>query len=532
MLKSYVHMKPFSKLIALSALVVLGSACSKKSNTTGWKINDKKNGGYQANLNYKGQETGPGLVFVEGGTFTMGRVEEDFIKDWNNIPRQVTVASFYMDEFEVTNVDYREYLYWLRRVFDFSYYPEIYRSALPDTLVWRDKLGFNEIYVENYLRHPAYNFYPVVGVNWIQASKYCSWRTDRVNEQILIDEGILNVMPDQVDADHFNTEVYLYKQGEYTQQNKKGLPDLNPNSAYGKEGRPARIEDGILLPKYRLPTEAEWEYAAYGNIGNRIYDRTAEGNKYSWSGGAMRNDEKQERGDMLGNYKRGRGDNMGPGGWLNDQANITMQVGFYPPNDFGLYDMAGNVAEWVLDVYRPLSPEDMTDHRPFRGNDFQTFDNNYQDIGALEVLQDPQYDTDSNIVRLPGELPVRDVTVEENLNRRNYQQSNYRDYLDGDKESSIYYDADLDEDQAAMYEYGQTTLVGNNVRVYKGGSWKDRAYWLSPGTRRYLEEDQSTDYIGFRCAMDRVGFQNLDDDRDKKPSPPKRKKFKRYKLSK
>jgi formylglycine-generating enzyme required for sulfatase activity len=246
----------------------------------------------------------------------------------------------------------------------------------------------------------------------------------------------------------------------------------------------------------------------------------------------MRNDEKKERGDMLANYKRGRGDNMGPGGWLNDQANITMQVGFYPPNDFGLYDMAGNVAEWVLDVYRPLSPEDMTDHRAFRGNEFQTFDQNYDDLGALEVLQDPQYDTDSTIIRLPGELPVRDVTVEENLNRRNYKQSDYRDYLDGDKESSIYYDADLSEDEVAMYEYGQTTLIGNNVRVFKGGSWKDRAYWLSPGSRRYLEEDQSTDYIGFRCAMDRVGFQNLEDDRDKKPSPPKRKKFKRYELSK
>ena len=94
---------------------------------------------------------------------------------------------------------------------------------------------------------------------------------------------------------------------------------------------------------------------------------------------------------MLANYKRGRGDNMGPGGWLNDQANITMQVGFYPPNDFGLYDMAGNVAEWVLDVYRPLTPEDMTDHRAFRGNRFETFDDNYEDIGTLEVLQDPQW---------------------------------------------------------------------------------------------------------------------------------------------
>ena len=525
---SYIH-----KSLVASALLLIGSSCSEQSNTTGWDINDRKNGGFHANLDYQGQETGPGLVFVEGGTFTMGRVEEDFLKDWNNIPRQLTVASFYMDEFEVTNVDYREYLYWLRRVFDIGYYPEIYEKSLPDTLVWRDKMGYNEVYVENYLRHPAYNFYPVVGISWLQATKYCSWRTDRVNERILIDEGILNEMPDQADADHFNTEVYLYKSGEYTQQNKKGLPDFNPNSPYGKEGRPARVEDGLLLPKYRLPTEAEWEYAAYGNIGNRMYDRTVEGNKYGWDGGSMRSPDKDSRGDMLANYKRGRGDNMGPGGWLNDQANITMQVGFYPPNDFGLYDMAGNVAEWVLDVYRPLTPEDMTDHRAFRGNRFETFDDDYEDIGTLEVLQDPQWDKDSNIVRLPGELPVRAVTANENLDRRNYQESDYVDYLDGDLESSIFYDQESDDEgKGTMYEYGTTSLIGDNVRVYKGGSWKDRAYWLSPGTRRYLEEDQSTDFIGFRCAMDRVGFQNEDSDRAKTSEPPKRKKFKRYRLSK
>ncbi len=522
------YMKRSASLAILMAMLFVVVSCSKKSNTTGWNINDRKNGGFQANLKYKGQATGPGLVFVEGGSFTMGRVEEDFIKDWNNIPRTVTVSSFYMDEYEVTNVDYREYLFWLRRVFDFDYYPEIYRSALPDTLVWRDKLAYNEIYVENYLRHPAYNFYPVVGVSWIQAMKFCSWRTDRVNEDILVKKGIFNIMPDQSDADHFNTEVYLYKQGEYTQQNKKGLPDLSPNSVYGKEGRPARVEDGILLPKYRLPTEAEWEYAAYGNIGNRQFDRTVEGNKYAWDGNTMRNADKKSRGDMLANYKRGAGDNMGRGGWLNDQADITIQVGFYPPNDFGLYDMAGNVAEWVLDVYRPLSPEDMTDHRAFRGNEFKAYDQNYQDIGSLEVLQEPQYASDSSIVRLPGELPIRAVSTEENLNRRNYQQADYRDYLDGDKESSTKYDQDTEEGEPLMYDYSNSTLVGNNVRVYKGGSWKDRAYWLSPGTRRYLEEDQSTDYIGFRCAMDRVGFQNEKPNRKKKPKEPKQKRFKRY----
>jgi formylglycine-generating enzyme required for sulfatase activity len=193
--------------------------------------------------------------------------------------------------------------------------------------------------------------------------------------------------------------------------------------------------------------------------------------------------------------------------------------------------MAGNVAEWVMDVYRPLTPEDVTDYRPFRGNDFEKFDEDYQGIGSLEVLQEPQKDENDQIVRLPGQLPVKDVTVEENLNRRNYQKSNYRDYLDGDVESSIYYGKEAPEGTGAMYDYGNTTMIGNTSRVYKGGSWKDRAYWLTPGTRRYLEEDQSTDYIGFRCAMDRVGFQNLDDKRKKKSKKPEQKKFTRYQMS-
>jgi len=163
------NMKRAVFLTTLFVGVLALSSCKEKSQTTGWNINDEDNGGFFVNTKYKGQITGSGLIFVEGGTFVMGRVEEDVIKDWNNVPRKVSVASFYIDETEVTNAAYNEYLYWLKRVYDFDYYPEIYTSALPDTLVWRDKLSYNEMLVENYLRHPAYNYYPVVGVNWLEA---------------------------------------------------------------------------------------------------------------------------------------------------------------------------------------------------------------------------------------------------------------------------------------------------------------------------------------------------------------------------
>ena len=115
---------------ALAAAFLLSSCGGDSSNTTGWSYNDSDNGGFSVNTDYEGQETGPGLVFVEGGTFTMGRVEQDVYQDWDNIPRQVSVQSFYIDENEITNTDYREYLYWIRRVFDIDYYPEILTTAL------------------------------------------------------------------------------------------------------------------------------------------------------------------------------------------------------------------------------------------------------------------------------------------------------------------------------------------------------------------------------------------------------------------
>ena len=163
-------------LLILSSCNLIKGKKNKSSSTTGWAYNDPKNGGFEYRSGYS-QTSGPGLVYIQGGTFAMGRVEQDVMFEGNNIPRRVTVASFYMDETEVRNVDWREYMYWLQRV-----YPDdrgVYKAALPDTLVWRSELSYNEPYLENYLRHAAYSEYPVVGVSWVQADKFCRWRTDR-----------------------------------------------------------------------------------------------------------------------------------------------------------------------------------------------------------------------------------------------------------------------------------------------------------------------------------------------------------------
>jgi gliding motility-associated lipoprotein GldJ len=468
----------FGKLALVAAVIALASCGKEKSAVTGWEYNNPKNGGFEV-VPYEEQETGPGLVLVEGGTFSMGRTEQDIMIDWDNIPRRVTVSSFYLDETEIANVHYLEYLFWLNRVFGADY-PEVYKKALPDTLVWRDKLAYNEPLVELYLRHPAYQQYPVVGVNWLQATDFCAWRTDRVNEIILIREGILKTNYSQVNEDNFNTDAYL--SGQYEGMVKNDVEDLNPS---GKGTRKVRMEDGILLPRYELPTEAQWEYAALGLIGNTEFERVYDRRQYPWNGHIVRNADEKYKGQMMGNFKRGKGDNMGVAGYLNDNADIPAPVHSYWPNDYGLYNMAGNVSEWVKDVYRPLSPEDVTDFNPFRGNVFKTQERD--DEGAIA-------EKDSL-----GRIKMRNVTEAENIDRRNYTKADNINYLDGSYNESTKDSSDI------KYEYGKSSMLNDKAHIYKGGSWKDRAYWMSPGTRRFLDEKQSTDYIGFRCYMVRVG---------------------------
>jgi sulfatase modifying factor 1 len=483
----------FAQLVIVAIILISCKGGGKDaSSTTGWKYNDPDNGGFEVTTE-KEQETGPGLVLVQGGTYTMGRVEQDVLYDWNNVPRRVTVSSFYMDETEVRNVDYREYLHWVKRVF--VDYPEVYRNALPDTLVWRRPMAYNEPYVQYYFRHPSYNEYPVVGVSWLQANDYCAWRTDRVNEGLLINQKILNPDPNQVNEANFNTEAYLA--GQYEGLVNKNLPSIDPNS----ETRRVMLEDGILLPKYRLPTEAEWEYAALALIGNSFEERVYERRIYPWDGHNLRNDDKNSRGEMRANYVRGRGDMMGVAGDLNDNASVPAPVNSYWPNDYGLYCMAGNVNEWVQDVYRPLTSEDFDEFNPFRGNVFQKL----------------ATDEEGNLAEKDslGRLRYVEISADEAINRWNYKKADYRNYMDGDFESSISEGGEWtsgaktqERGSSRMYKMepgDESSMVTDHSRVYKGGSWRDRAYWLSPGTRRYLDEGASRDDLGFRCAMIRVG---------------------------
>ena len=546
-------------LAVLASITIVFTGCSRngsvksgESSATGWKIGE--NGGFDyKGKDYKDQIQGPNLILIHGGTFTKGRVQDDVMKDWNNAPTRMQVRSFYMDETEVTNLMYIEYLDWLKRVFIDQ--PEIYFSALPDTLVWRNQLGYYDDMVNNYLRHPAFRTHPVVGVSWQQANNFAKWRTNRVNELILEEKGWIAKGARTSDAIkgrvNFDTETYLKRPdlvyGEnYTADNVRAAENDTEDQTQSFVGRRAQItvrgegteeddvkvtnasvEYGIVLPEYRLPTESEWEYAALGLAGIREYNSYQGKKKYPWSGDTSRVTQSRNAGDQLANFKQGRGDYSGVAGWSNDDAEITADVYQYPPNDFGLYGMAGNVSEWVADVYRPLTNNEVSDMNYFRGNLFQTY---ITEDGKASVNNDViNYDDNPNgrsvYSQLPGSIQKQNIvpndfdsefTNEQLLNTNGLAADNLA-YADGDKlfqrekgnpDGEEMYTNAFDETRIA--EEKRLTLVSNTTRVIKGASWKDRAYWLDPAQRRYMPEFLAADYIGFRCAMSYLGSTSED----------------------
>ena len=408
-------MKNVCKYLFIVSVAMVAASCQQRelntrvSNTTGWNYFDQKTTNFEAQEGV-GNVNPPGMVAIQGGSFTVGEKDEFLTAPRNNETRTVTVNSFYMDKYEVTNLNWNEYLHWM----DFVYgkvAPELVDAARPDHKVWREDLAYNDPYEDNYFEHPAFSFYPIVGVTWEQAMDYCQWRTDRVNELALIrcgamrlpDYEILNrefeedevedwvtenpgyeltpfERPSDEDPEQtvtlyrvsfewirdkfvFNTDKYLIDDSYVPEVGRKPRKD-----SYGVD-RKVTIGDGIFVTGYRLPTEAEFEFAAYAPVAGED-GLTIEGKIYPWSGYHPRDMTKKNLGQLQANFVRGRGDMMGVSGALNDRHVITSPVDEFAPNDFGLYNMAGNVNEWVMDVFRETTFQEASEYNSFRGNIF------------------------------------------------------------------------------------------------------------------------------------------------------------------
>ncbi|MDI9356092.1 MAG: SUMF1/EgtB/PvdO family nonheme iron enzyme [Chitinophagaceae bacterium] len=288
-------------------LVFLLQSCggSKKSsdNSRGELIGAAKRKSWKMTIPF-------GMVNIPPGTFHMGQGDEDVPYTQINFNKQITIGGFYMDETEITNNEYRQFVEDIKRQEEENTSTETAEETetnvveefalediLPDTMVWVRDFSYHwgDPIMRYYWFHPAYDDYPVVGVSWEKSQYFCKWRTKHLNKY------------------------------------RESL-------------------DQPVLPNFRLPSEAEWEYAARGGRDMA---------KYPWGNPYIRN----TRGCMLANFKPGRGN------YYDDGYAYTCPVGAFFANDFGLYEMSGNVAEWCQDAYNPSSVPLVWDLNPVYYND-------------------------------------------------------------------------------------------------------------------------------------------------------------------
>jgi formylglycine-generating enzyme len=379
-----------------------------------------------------------------------------YIQDMILIQGNEDFNSFYLGVSEETNINWMIYRSWLKRVF-YESYPAIYEQSKPMSENYTRHIKYNDPGLEDCSTHPAFAYYPVTGVSWEQIQNYLAWKTDRLNEYILLNEGILELDLNQINEDNFNTEAYLG--GQYIGIVKKMI-QANPNEP--KRGRRAQWGDQLFYPGYRLPTEAEWDYAAttvpdLEYVGSENSKFKAHPIKTFLNAKAYL---KYAEPSLDYYYSKIKSSEVRfpKTGEFPDQLSSVKE---YKKNKYGLANMAGNVMEWCIDTY-DINKNTSTDWvEIYRQNRFI----------AKGKINEEGIITDEN----------NNVVEKDSLGRM----SNYR-ILGG-----ISFEIPL------CLAYINPSSEAQNYRVIKGGTYKKPDEKL----RGKMAQDSTSIEVGFRCAM-------------------------------
>jgi formylglycine-generating enzyme required for sulfatase activity len=427
----------------------------------------------RANFKIAGQTAPPDMVFIQG----------------NN-----EMESFYMSATEEPNINYVIYLKWLDAVYSESY-PEVILDAYPKQFDNNKFLTYNDPYLQSYLTHPAFAYYPVTGLTWEQIQGYLTWKTDRLNEAILVKKGVLNFNSEQRDEDNFNTEAYLI--GQYEGDLRKNLSDT---IKYGE--RSVKFRDGILFTAFRLPTETEWEYAnaAQNKSSGSV---TYKGKKHPY----------HPYGDDYYTLDWGRtfsyrSDDYGAANirkkayysYSVDAKNLentnyqlpdaikydkTKQRMGNIPADYGLINMEGGAKEWLIDVY----------------------DENYEPEPDWKVVyQKSGYDVGLKVgIRMTEKVasmynnkPSGDALFDTSTHvaKDSLGRMQFFRYMDVDKNGEPI------EVGLSWKSYLKSKInISKKHRVVKGGTWE------KPNNNRMsMRQDSAAVDVGFRCILPYTGL--------------------------